>query len=484
MLGCRAVLRRFSKYVRTKPHLNVGTIGHVDHGKTTLTSAITKHLAGRGQTEFLDYKSIDKSPEEQKRGITINNTTVEYSTEKRHYGHVDCPGHEDYVKNMITGAAKMDAGILVVSAPDGAMPQTKEHILLCKQIGVRHIIVFLNKVDLVDDPEMHEIVEMEIRELLDKYEFDGQNARIVKGSALMALKGERPELGESRIQELLDTMDEVVEVPPRPVDKPFLMSVDGTYNIEGRGTVATGTIETGRVRVGDELEVVGYGRPPRKTSVVGIETFRKQMDAGEAGDNVGILLRNLLRKDITRGQLLVKAGSAKPVLCFEARVYLLTTEEGGRKRGFYSGYQPLVFIRTADIATELVLPPSAKIAMPGDSLLMQCRFATPMPVGVNMRFALRESGKTIGHGVITRLLADDAVAPHVARNRRVSEEEGKEEPAAAPEPAKAAPEPAKGAAKPAAKEAAKPAAKAEPAKGAKNVQPQKPTPAATVPKKK
>lgn len=471
MIRClgRGALRRFSKYVRNKPHLNVGTIGHVDHGKTTLTSAITKYLSDRGQTEFLDYKSIDKSPEEQKRGITINNTTVEYSTEKRHYGHVDCPGHEDYVKNMITGAAKMDAGILVVSAPDGAMPQTKEHILLCKQIGVRHIIVFLNKVDLVEDVEMHEIVEMEIRELLDKYEFNGKDARIIKGSALMSLKGERPELGEQRIKELVDAMDEVIEVPARLTEKPFLLAVDGTYNIEGRGTVATGTIESGRVKVGDELEVVGYGRPAKKTSVVGIETFRKQMDSGEAGDNVGLLLRNLLRKDITRGQLLVKAGSAKSVVCFEARVYLLTAEEGGRKRGFYSGYQPLVFVRTADIATELVLPPSAKIAMPGDSLLMQCRFATPMPVSVNMRFALRESGKTIGHGVITKLLGDEAVAPNVARTRRLVEEEGK---------------PEDGAAEPAASKDAKPEP-AKPGKDAKkDAQPQKPTPSATVPKKK
>lgn len=434
--------RRFSKYVRDRPHVNVGTIGHVDHGKTTLTSAITKHLAAKGQTEFLDYKAIDKSPEEQKRGITINNTTVEYSTDKRHYGHVDCPGHEDYVKNMITGAAKMDAGILVVSAPDGAMPQTKEHILLCKQIGVRHIIVFLNKVDLVDDPEMHEIVEMEIRELLDKYEFNGKDARIIKGSALMALNNDRPELGSDKIQELLDTMDQVIDLPPRPLDRPFLMSVDGTYNIEGRGTVATGTIESGRVKVGEEVEVVGGGRPAKKTSIVGIETFRKQMEFGEAGDNVGILLRNLLRKDIVRGQLLVKSGSVKPSICFEARIYLLTAEEGGRKRGFYTGYQPLAFIRTADLATEIVLPPNVKIAMPGDSLIVQCRFAYPLPVMANMRFALRESGKTIGHGVITKILADDAVAPNVARNRRITEEESKTEEGAAPAAQKSVEKPA------------------------------------------
>lgn len=450
----------FSKYSRTKVHLNVGTIGHVDHGKTTLTSAISKYLANKGTSDFHDYKSIDKSPEEQKRGITINNTTIEYESETRHYGHVDCPGHEDYVKNMITGAAKMDAGILVVSAPDGAMPQTKEHVLLCKQVGVKTIIVFLNKVDLVEDPELHEIVEMEIRELLTKYDFDGDNTKIIKGSALMALKGEKPELGENAIKELIETMDTVIPAPERDKDKPFIMPVDGTYAIEGRGTVITGTVESGKLKPGEDIELVGMGKPAKRGNISGIETFKKSLDYAEAGDNVGILIKNLLRKDVVRGMLMVRPGTIKNHVCFEAQAYFLTTEEGGRKSGFYSGYRPQAFLRTADIATDIVLPANVKVGMPGDSLLIKMRLSVPTPIHQNMKFALRESGKTIGHGVITKILPDNAIGEGVAKQRRL-EAKGDEEGAEAP---KAEEKPAAAAAKPAAAAAAKPAAKAAPKK--------------------
>ena len=305
----KTINRSFAKFVRNKPHLNVGTVGHVDHGKTTLTSAITKVLSNTGGSSYLDYGTIDKAPEEQQRGITINNTTIEYETETRHYGHVDCPGHEDYVKNMITGAAKMDAGVLVVSAPDGAMPQTREHIMLCKQVGVKTIIVFLNKIDVMDDPEMHEIVEMEVTELLEKYGYDPDNTVFIRGSALSALNGENPEIGEDRVKELLATMDEKIPLPEKTTDRPFMLSIDGTYNIEGRGTVVTGTVEQGKIKAGDEIEIVGFGQKPKKTTVTAIETFKKTLDYGEGGDNVGLLIRGLTKKDVTRGNIIAKPGS-------------------------------------------------------------------------------------------------------------------------------------------------------------------------------
>ena len=422
-------IRPFSKFIRDRPHLNVGTVGHVDHGKTTLTSALTKVLSKKGNAEFLDYKSIDKTKEEQSRGITINTTTVEYITEKRHYGHVDCPGHEDYVKNMITGAAKMDAAILVVSAPDGCMPQTREHILLCKQVGVKSIVVFLNKIDIMSDVEMHEIVEMEVRELLDKYEFDGENTPIIKGSALMACTGESPEIGESRVLELLRIMDEVIPIPERAIDKPFLLSVEGTYNIEGRGLVVVGTVEQGKVKVGDEIEILGYDKVGRKTTITGIETFRKTLDYGEAGDNVGLLVRGVTRKNVTRGQVMCKPGSQTASHCFEASVYFLREEEGGRKRGFYTGYRPQIFIRTADIAADLVLPKNVKIGMPGDNLTIKVRLSVPISLQTGLRFAFRESGKTVGHGIITKLLKDEEIPINIGRLTKAenAEKEDKEE---------------------------------------------------------
>jgi len=334
--------RSFCKFVRDRPHLNVGTIGHVDHGKTTLTSAITKIASEKGMAAYQDYKQIDKTKEEQQRGITISTTTVEYMTDKRHYGHVDCPGHEDYVKNMITGAAKMDAGILVVAATDGAMPQTREHILLCKQVGVKTIIVFINKCDLVKDPEMFEIIEMDVRDLLTKYGFDGANAKFVKGSALLCLEGKDPEMGQKKIEELLNVMDNDIPVPEREVDKPFLMSIESTFNIKGRGTVVTGTIEQGKAKVGEEVEILGYGPNPTKTTITGIETFRKQLDRGEAGDNIGLLLRGVTRKNANRGMIICKPGSKSVGQCFQAQIYLLKEEEGGRKSSFNSGFKPQV----------------------------------------------------------------------------------------------------------------------------------------------
>ena len=413
--------RDFAKFVRNKPHLNVGTIGHVDHGKTTLTSAMTKQLSTKGSSQYLDYKTIDKAPEEQQRGITINSTTVEYETDKRHYGHVDCPGHEDYVKNMITGAAKMDAGILVVSAPDGAMPQTREHIMLCKQVGVKTILVFLNKIDVMDDPEMHEIVEMEVKELLEKYGYDPENTVFVRGSALMALNNEKPEIGEHKIQELLDAMDAKIPLPERIKDKPFMMSVDGTYNIEGRGTVVTGTIEHGTVKAGDDIEIIGFNNKPKKTTITGVETFKKSLDYGESGDNVGLLIRGLTRKDVNRGMVIAKPGTVKVKRCFEAQVYFTTEEEGGRKKGFYTGYKPQVFMRTADLAGELVLPENVKIGMPGDNLKVKIRLISYLPVEKGLRFALRESGKTIGHGIVTEVLDDNAIEENIGRKVKMAQ---------------------------------------------------------------
>lgn len=414
----KTINRNFAKFVRNKPHLNVGTVGHVDHGKTTLTSAITKVLSNTGGSSYLDYGTIDKAPEEQQRGITINNTTIEYETETRHYGHVDCPGHEDYVKNMITGAAKMDAGILVVSAPDGAMPQTREHIMLCKQVGVKTIIVFLNKVDVMDDPEMHEIVEMEVTELLEKYGYDPDNTVFIRGSALSALNGENPEIGEDRVKELLATMDEKIPLPEKTTDRPFMLSIDGTYNIEGRGTVVTGTVEQGKIKAGEEIEIVGFGQKPKKTTVTAIETFKKTLDYGEGGDNVGLLIRGLTKKDVTRGNIIAKPGSLTVNMCFEAQVYFTTEEEGGRKKGFYSGYKPQFFLRTADIAGEILLPSNVEVCMPGDNLTISVRLANYMPIEKGIRFAMRESGKTVGHGIITNILADDAIQAGVKRRVR------------------------------------------------------------------
>lgn len=408
----------FSKFVRDKPHLNVGTIGHVDHGKTTLTSAITKLMAEMEGGQFLDYKSIDRAPEEKARGITINNTTVEYSTPNRHYAHVDCPGHEDYVKNMITGAAKMDAGILVVSAPDGAMPQTKEHILLCQQVGVKKIIVFLNKCDLIDDPEMFELVEMEVQEILEKHEFDPTETVFIRGSALSALEGNNPEIGMERVKELVGVMDESIPIPERDINKPFMMSIEGTFNIEGRGTVVTGTIDKGMVKTGDEIEIFGYNKNPIKTQVTGVETFKKSLDRGEAGDNVGLLLRGIDRKMVQRGMVLAKPGTLNTGICFEAQVYFLTEEEGGRKKGFYTGFRPQCFIKTADVACDIVLPPTQQVAMPGENLTIKVRLSNALPLENGIRFALRECGKTIGHGVISKILPDKAVPADVGRKTR------------------------------------------------------------------
>lgn len=413
--------RSFAKFARDKPHLNVGTIGHVDHGKTTLTSAITKYLSTRGGAKFLDYKTIDKAPEEQQRGITINSTTIEYQTATRHYGHADLPGHELYVKNMITGAAKMDAGILVVSAPDGAMPQTREHIMLCKQVGVKTIIVYLNKVDVMEDPEMHEIVEMEVKELLTKYGYDAENTVFVRGSALMGLNNERPEIGEQKIEELLKAMDEKIPLPERVKDKPFKMCVDKTLNIEGRGTVITGTIETGTVKAGDEIEIVGFNAKPKKTTITAIETFNKTLDYGESGDNVGLLIRGLTRKDVSRGMVLAKPGTVPVKRCFEAQVYFTTEEEGGRKKGFYTGYKPQIFLRTADVAGEIVLPENVKIGMPGDNMTVKIRLISMLPVEKGLHFAMRESGKTIGHGVVSAILEDNAIEEGIGRKMKAEQ---------------------------------------------------------------
>eukprot|EP00331_Platyophrya_macrostoma_P007578 CAMPEP_0176425054 /NCGR_PEP_ID=MMETSP0127-20121128/11184_1 /TAXON_ID=938130 /ORGANISM="Platyophrya macrostoma, Strain WH" /LENGTH=473 /DNA_ID=CAMNT_0017806189 /DNA_START=271 /DNA_END=1692 /DNA_ORIENTATION=- len=357
--------------------------------------------------EYREYGSIDKAPEEKARGITINTATVEYQTANRHYGHVDCPGHADYVKNMITGAAKMDAGILVVSAVDGAMPQTREHILLCRQVGVKTIIVFLNKIDIAKDAEIHELVEMEVKELLNKYEYPGDDTSFVKGSALCACNGTDPEIGEQAILKLLETMDTVIPIPERASNKPFMMSIESTFTIPGRGTVATGTIESGKIKTGDELEVIGYSKKSTRTAVTGIETFRKSLDYGEAGDNVGILVRSLQREDISRGHILCKPGTLSVHRNFEATMYILKDEEGGRKKSFVTGYKPQCYIRTADVAAELILPENMKMVMPGDNVTLACKLIFPLAIQSGLRFALREGGKTIAAGVITKVLPDD-----------------------------------------------------------------------------
>jgi elongation factor Tu len=390
------------KYERTKPHVNVGTIGHIDHGKTTLTAAITKVLSKKGFAEFRSFDSIDNAPEEKARGITIATAHVEYETEKRHYAHVDCPGHADYIKNMITGAAQMDGAILVVSATDGPMPQTREHILLARQVGVPKIVVALNKVDAVDDPEILELVELEVRELLSRYEFPGEDIPVVKVSALKALEGDAQ--WEDSIVKLMDAVDSYIPVPERPLDLPFMMPIEDVFSIEGRGTVVTGRIERGQVKVNEEVEMVGI-HPTRKTVVTGVEMFHKLLDAGQAGDNVGCLLRGIKREEVERGQVLAKPGSIKPHTEFDSQVYVLTKEEGGRHTPFFKGYRPQFYVRTTDVTGEVELPEGTEMVMPGDSIAMKIKLITPIAVEEKMRFAIREGGRTVGSGVATKVIA-------------------------------------------------------------------------------
>jgi elongation factor Tu len=395
------------KFVRNKPHANVGTIGHIDHGKTTLTAAITKVMATANKSnKYIAFDQIDKAPEERERGITISIAHVEYETEKRHYAHVDCPGHADYIKNMITGAAQMDGAILVVSAPDGPMPQTREHILLARQVEVPAIVVFLNKVDMMDDPELLELVELEIRELLSKQKFDGDNVPIVRGSALKALEStgdlSRSDEAAVAIWELMDAVDSYIPQPPRPVDKPFLMPIEDVFGIKGRGTVVTGRIERGIVKVGDEVEIVGFNETTRKVVCTGVEMFQKTLDQGEAGDNVGCLLRGVERADVERGQVLSKPGSIKPKTKFTAEVYVLSKEEGGRHSPFTNGYRPQFYIRTTDVTGAIQLPEGVEIAMPGDNITMQVELITPVALEEGSRFAIREGGRTVGAGVVVK----------------------------------------------------------------------------------
>ena len=392
-----------AKFERTKPHCNVGTIGHVDHGKTTLTAAITKVLAARGGAEFVAYDQIDKAPEERARGITIATAHVEYSTAKRHYAHVDCPGHADYVKNMITGAAQMDGAILVVSAADGPMPQTREHILLARQVGVPAIVVYLNKVDMVDDPELIELVELEVRELLSKYQFPGDETPIVRGSALYALEGREPELGEKSILNLMDAVDSFIPQPTRAKDKPFLMPIEDVFSISGRGTVVTGRVERGVVKVGDEVEIVGL-KPTTKTVATGVEMFRKLLDQGEAGDNVGVLLRGTKREEVERGQVLAAPGSITPHTKFKAEAYILTKEEGGRHTPFFTNYRPQFYFRTTDVTGSVKLPDGVEMVMPGDNVAMEVELIAPIAMDEGLRFAIREGGRTVGAGVVAKII--------------------------------------------------------------------------------
>jgi elongation factor Tu len=393
-----------AKFERTKPHVNVGTIGHVDHGKTTLTAAITAIQAKKGLAQFTAYDQIDKAPEERERGITIATAHVEYESQKRHYAHVDCPGHADYVKNMITGAAQMDGAILVVSAADGPMPQTREHILLAKQVNVPYIVVFMNKVDMVDDPELLELVELEVRELLSSYDFPGDDTPIIKGSALQALESGDPNSEQGKvIQELLDALDSYIPIPKREIDKPFLMPVEDVFSITGRGTVATGRIERGVVKVGEEVALVGFGAA-KKTVVTGVEMFRKLLDQGEAGDNVGLLLRGIEKNEIERGMVLAKPGSITPHAHFEAEVYVLTKEEGGRHTPFFKGYRPQFFFRTTDVTGSVELPGGVEMVMPGDNVQMTIELITPIAMDEGLRFAIREGGRTVGAGVVTKIL--------------------------------------------------------------------------------
>jgi elongation factor Tu len=391
-----------AKFERNKPHVNIGTIGHVDHGKTSLTAAITKVLAEKGQAEFTDYANIDKAPEERERGITISTAHVEYETDKRHYAHVDCPGHADYVKNMITGAAQMDGAILVVSAADGPMPQTKEHILLAKQVGVPTMVVFLNKVDQVDDPELLELVELEIREELSKRDFDGDNIPIISGSALAALEDKNPEIGSDSILKLMDAVDEWIPTPERPLDKPFLMPIEDVFSISGRGTVVTGRVEQGVVKVGEEVEIVGI-RDTQKTVVTGVEMFRKLLDQGQAGDNIGALLRGIGREDVERGQVLAKPGSITPHTDFQAEVYVLSKDEGGRHTPFFANYRPQFYFRTTDVTGEVQLPEGTEMVMPGDNVNLGVKLIAPIAMDPGLRFAIREGGRTVGAGVVANI---------------------------------------------------------------------------------
>src|SRR5512143_42934 len=391
------------KFERKKPHVNVGTIGHVDHGKTTLTAAITARQATKKLAQEMKFDQIDKAPEERERGITIATAHVEYSTAARHYAHVDCPGHADYVKNMITGAAQMDGAILVVSAADGPMPQTREHILLARQVGVPYIVVFLNKVDMVDDKELLDLVELEVRELLSKYEFPGDKLPIIKGSALKGLEGDKGELGEPALQKLLDAIDSYIPEPQRAIDKPFLMPVEDVFSISGRGTVATGRVERGIIKVGEEIEIVGI-RPTAKTTVTGVEMFRKLLDQGQAGDNVGVLLRGTKREEIERGQVLCKPGSIKPHTKFDAEVYVLSKEEGGRHTPFFNGYRPQFYFRTTDVTGAIDLPEGVEMVMPGDNISLKVSLIAPIAMEEGLRFAIREGGRTVGAGVVANII--------------------------------------------------------------------------------
>jgi elongation factor Tu len=391
------------KFSRTKPHCNVGTIGHVDHGKTSLTAAITKVLAETGKATYTAYDQIDKAPEEKARGITISTAHVEYQTDKRHYAHVDCPGHADYIKNMITGAAQMDGAILVVSAADGPMPQTREHILLARQVGVPALVVYMNKVDMVDDPELLELVELEVRELLSKYQFPGDKIPVIKGSALMALEDKNPEQGKNSILELMKAIDDYIPQPDRPKDQAFLMPVEDVFSISGRGTVVTGRIERGIVKVGDEVEIVGI-KPTTKTTVTGVEMFRKLLDQGEAGDNVGCLLRGTKREEVERGQVLCKPGSVKPHTKFKAEAYILTKEEGGRHTPFFTNYRPQFYFRTTDVTGVVHLPEGTEMVMPGDNISMTIELIVPIAMEEKLRFAIREGGRTVGAGVVAQII--------------------------------------------------------------------------------
>ena len=396
-----------AKFMRTKPHINIGTIGHVDHGKTTLTSAITKVLAGKGSAEYMAFEQIDKAPEEKERGLTIAIAHVEYETGKRHYAHIDCPGHADYIKNMITGAAQMDGTVLVVSAADGPMPQTREHVLLAKQVRVPSIVVFLNKVDMVDDPELLDLVELEVRELLSNYEFPGDNIPIVRGSALKALESGSTDWdgGEEYkcIWELMNAVDEYIPEPVRDVDKPFLMPIEDVFSISGRGTVVTGRVERGKVKVGEEIEIVGF-RPTSKTVCTGVEMFRKTLDEGQAGDNIGVLLRGMKRDEAERGQVLAKPGSITPHRKFKAETYVLTKEEGGRHTPFFNGYRPQFYFRTTDVTGVAMLPEGVEMVMPGDNVSVSVELITPIAMEKELRFAIREGGRTVGAGVISDIV--------------------------------------------------------------------------------
>jgi len=392
------------KFQRTKPHVNVGTIGHIDHGKTTLTAAITKHMGLKGMADFVQFDQIDKAPEEKARGITIATAHVEYETDNRHYAHVDCPGHADYIKNMITGAAQMDGAILVVGADDGPMPQTREHILLARQVGVPRIVVFLNKTDVVDDEELIELVELELRELLDKYEFPGDDTPIIRGSALKALEDDNPDSDEAKpVFELMEAIDAYIPEPERDIDKPFLMPIEDVFSISGRGTVVTGRVERGKILVGDEIEIVGI-RPTTKTVCTGVEMFRKLLDEGQAGDNIGVLLRGTKREDVERGQVLAVPGSITPHTKFKAEVYVLSKEEGGRHTPFFSGYRPQFYFRTTDVTGVLTLPEGVEMVMPGDNVTISAELITPIAMEKELRFAVREGGRTVGAGVVAEII--------------------------------------------------------------------------------